>query len=495
MHRRTRILLAVTKSALLLLVAALVLVIEAPAQQAASGQGKAPNIVYILLDDAGWGDLGCYGQQKLKTPHMDRLAAEGMRFTQHYSGSTVCAPTRSCLMTGQHTGHTPVRGNGGAKGEPEGVFPIGAGVVTVASLLKQAGYATGAFGKWGLGGPGSTSDALALGFDHFTGFYNQAFAHDFYPRWLWRDGKKLELDRSVYAHTVSFDDALQFIRNNKSRPFFCYLPVTIPHAAMQAPPEYHERFRKLYPQFDKLVGKYGGDARQSQVVNPIAGFAAMMTKMDDDVGQLMKLLLELGIDDNTIVMLSSDNGPHKEGGHNPNFWNSNGPFQGHKRSLYDGGIRVPMIARWPDKISSASVSDHISAHWDLLPTLCDLAGVAVPKHIDGLSMVPAMTQRGTQAEHDYLYWEFYESGGKRALRIGKWKAVRNGLRDNPDAAIELYDITEDLAEQNDVAKANPEVVLRARRYFEEAHTPDPRWQYRGGRRQKKGQKKDPKKDP
>jgi len=452
------------------------------------GAESRPNIVYILLDDAGWGDLGCYGQRKLKTPHMDRLAKEGMRFTQHYSGSTVCAPTRSCLMTGQHTGHTPVRGNGTAKGEPERVYPIGADVVTVAALLKRSGYATGAFGKWGLGGPGSSSDALALGFDHFTGFYSQGFAHDFYPRWLWRDGNRLELNRKQYAHTISFDDALAFIKANREGPFFCYLPVTIPHAAMQAPPEYHQRFRAQYPEFDDKVGKYGGDARQSKVINPIAGFAAMMTKMDDDVGQLLALLQELDLDDNTLVMLSSDNGPHLEGGHDPRFWDSNGPFTGHKRSLYDGGIRVPFLARWPGQIPKGAVNDHISAHWDLLPTLCDLAGVTTPDNVDGLSMVPTMTGRGTQEEHDYLYWEFYEAGGKRALRMGKWKAVRNGLRDNPDAKIELYDIERDLAEKDDLAQANPEVVAQARRYFEQAHTPDPRWRYRGAPRKPKNRK-------
>jgi len=449
-----------------------------PAQDTSRPAGAPPNIVYILLDDAGWGDLGSYGQKKLKTPHMDRLAKEGMRFTQHYSGSTVCAPTRSCLMTGQHTGHTPIRGNGRAKGEPENVLPIGANVVTVASLLRQAGYRTGAFGKWGLGGPGSSSDALALGFEHFTGFYNQAFAHDFYPRWLWRDGKKIECNRKVYAHTVCMDDALQFIKKHRDEPFFCYLPVTIPHAAMQAPLEYLERFRKQYPQFNNKVGKYGGDGRQVKVQNPIAGFAAMMTKMDDDVGTLLQLLQDLDLDDNTIVMLSSDNGPHHEGGHDPRFWDSNGPFQGHKRSLYDGGIRVPMIARWPGKIKAGAVSDHISAQWDVLPTLCDLAKVKVPAGVDGLSMVPELTGTGKQAQHDYLYWEFYESGGKRAVRMGKWKAVCNKLHGNPDAPVELYDVTEDLGEEHDVAADHPELVAKARRYFAEAHTPHARWRFR-----------------
>lgn len=445
---------------------------------------QPPNVIYILLDDAGWGDLGCYGQQKLKTPNMDRLAAEGMRFTQHYAGSTVCAPTRSCLMTGQHTGHTPIRGNGRAPGEPERVLPLGAGATTVASLLKQRGYATGGFGKWGIGGPGSESDALALGFDHFTGFYNQAFAHDYYPRWLWRDGEKLQLDRSRYAHDVYMDDALQFVRDHKGGPFFCYLPVIIPHAAMQAPEAYHQRFRELYPQFDEKVGKYSGDDRQTRVQNPIAGFAAMMTKLDDDVGRLLALLDELGIADDTLVMLTSDNGPHREGGHNPNFWDSNGPFTGTKRSLYDGGIRVPLLARWPGKVEAGATSELISAHWDLLPTLCDLAGADVPSGVDGLSMKPALLGQSGQELHQYLYWEFYEFGGKRALRFEQWKAVRNNLAKDPDAPIELYDITTDLAEKQDVSAQHPDVVALARRYFEQAHTPSARWQHRRPKRGK-----------
>lgn len=439
-------------------------------------QPQPPNVIYILLDDAGWGDLGCYGQQKLKTPNMDRLAEEGMRFTQHYAGSTVCAPTRSCLMTGQHTGHTPIRGNGRDKDEPERVLPLGAGTTTVASLLKQRGYATGAFGKWGIGGPGSESDALALGFDHFTGFYNQALAHDYYPRWLWRDGEKLQLDRTRYAHDVYMDDALQFVRDQRDGPFFCYLPVIIPHAAMQAPEEYHRRFREVYPQFDDKVGKYSGDDRQTRVRNPIAGFAAMMTKLDDDIGRLLALLDELGIAEDTLVMLTSDNGPHHEGGHDPKFWDSNGPFQGTKRSLYDGGIRVPLLARWPGAIEAGAVSDLISAHWDLLPTLCELAGAQVPGDVDGLSMAPTLRGESGQLLHEYLYWEFYEQGGKRALRFGQWKAVRNNLAEDPDAPIELYDITTDLAEQRDVSAGHPDEIARARRYFEAAHTPS-EWSY------------------
>ncbi len=450
----------------------------------AQGDGRRPNIVYILLDDAGWGDLGCYGQRRLATPHMDRLAREGMRFTQHYSGSTVCAPTRSVLMTGQHTGHTPVRGNAKAAAAPERVFPIGGDVVTVAALLHAAGYATGAFGKWGLGGPGSDSDALALGFDHFAGFYSQAFAHDFYPRWLWRDGEKIATDRAVYAHDFYFDAALEFVRGSKDRPFFCYVPVTIPHAAMQAPEEYHDRFREQYPQFDDKVGRYGGDSRRSEVQNPIAGFAAMMTKLDDDVGRLLALLVELGLDDDTIVMLSSDNGPHGEGGHDPKFWDSNGPLRGKKRDLYDGGIRVPLLARWPGRIAPGTVSEHISAHWDMLPTWCEIAGVAVPDElaVDGISMVPELTGEGVQRAHGYLYWEFYEGSGKRALRLGQWKVVQNGLHEHEDPPIELYDITRDPGEATDVAGEHPDVIARARKLFAAATTPSPTWRFRHGQK-------------
>ncbi|MGC6487699.1 MAG: arylsulfatase [Planctomycetota bacterium] len=464
--------------------------LAALAAAASAAAQRPPNVVYILLDDAGWGDLGCYGQQKLATPNMDRLAAEGMRFTQHYAGSTVCAPTRSCLMTGQHTGHTPIRGNGRAPDEPEQVPPLGAGATTVAALLQARGYATGAFGKWGIGGPGSSSDALALGFDHFTGFYNQAFAHDYYPRWLWRDGEKLQLDRGRYAHDVYMDDALQFVRDHRDGPFFCYLPVIIPHAAMQAPEEYHQRFRERYPQFDDKVGKYSGDARQTRVQNPIAGFAAMMTKLDDDVGRLLTLLDELDIAQDTLVMLSSDNGPHHEGGHDPKFWDSNGPFQGTKRSLYDGGIRVPLLARWPGAVEAGATSDLISAHWDLLPTLCELAGAEVPGGVDGLSMAPTLRGERGQQLHEYLYWEFYEQGGKRALRFGPWKAVRNNLARDPEAPIELYEITTDLAEQRDVSAQHPQEVARARRYFRAAHTPSARWRHRAPKsgRAKSGRK-------
>ena len=437
-----------------------------------------PNIVYILLDDAGYGDLSCYGQTKFQTPNIDRLAAEGMKFTQHYSGSTVCAPTRCSLMTGLHTGHTYVRGNREVK--PEGQAAMPADIVTIPRLLKKAGYVTGAFGKWGLGAPASPSDP-AEHFDLFYGYNCQREAHTYYPGHLWRNKERVPMDGETYSATLIMDEALQFIRSNKDRPFFAFLPVTIPHAAMHAPEEYVAPFRKKFPQFEDKVGRYRGP----EVKNPVAAFAGMMTLMDEGVGDLMALLKELDIDDNTIVLLSSDNGPHKEGGHDPLFFDSNGPLKGHKRDLYEGGIRAPLIARWPGQIEAGSESELISAHWDMLPTFCDLAQTEAPEGLDGVSIVPELTGAGGQKKHEFLYWEFYERGGKRAVRFGKWKAVQLNLKgvDQKDG-VELYDLSKDVGEENDVAAAHGKVVERAREYFAAAHTPSEFWSF-GPKKKKK----------
>lgn len=434
-----------------------------------------PNIVYILLDDAGYGDLSCYGQQKFRTPNIDRLAAEGMRFTQHYSGSTVCAPTRCSLMTGVHTGHSYVRGNREVK--PEGQAAMPADIVTIPRLLKQAGYVTGAFGKWGLGAPASTSDP-AEHFDLFYGYNCQREAHTYYPDHLWRNHERVSMDGETYSATVIMDEALQFVRDNREQPFFLFLPVTIPHAAMHAPEEYVAPWRKQFPQFENKIGKYSGP----NVRNPIAAFAGMMTLLDDQVGDLMKLLQDLKLDENTLVMLSSDNGPHQEGGHDPVFFDSNGPLKGHKRDLYEGGIRAPLIARWPGRISPGSVSDHVSAHWDMLPTFCEIAGVDPPKSIDGISMLPELTGREEQPEHEVLYWEFYERGGKRAVRFGDWKAVQRNLKsvDQKDG-VELYDLSQDVGEDQNVAQQHPDVVDQALKYFDECHSPSPFWQFGSGK--------------
>ena len=402
---------------------------------------------------------------------MDRLAAEGLRFTQHYSGSTVCAPTRCCLMTGVHTGHSYVRGNREVR--PEGQSPMPSDIVTLPRLLKQAGYTTGAFGKWGLGAPGSPSDP-AHHFDVFFGYNCQREAHTYYPKHLWNNFEKVPLDGQTHSADVIMSEALEFVRANQEKPFFLFLPVTIPHAAMHATEEYLAPFRKKFPQFENKVGRYAN----TETKNPIAAFAGMMTQVDAHLGQLMQLLDELNLDDRTLVMLSSDNGPHKEGGHDPKFFDSNGPLRGHKRDLYEGGVRAPLIARWPGKIAEGNESAMISAHWDMLPTFCELAGVAVPQLVDGVSLVPELTgQSDKQRQHEYLYWEFYEQGGKRAARFGDWKAVQLNVNKDRNAPIELYFLPEDIGETNNVADDHPEVVARAIKIFADAHTPSEFWSF------------------
>lgn len=432
---------------------------------------QPPNIVYILLDDAGYGDLSCYGQKKFKTPNIDRLATEGMKFTDHYSGSTVCAPTRCCLMTGLHTGHAYVRGNREAK--PEGQAAMPGNIVSIPRLLKQAGYITGAFGKWGLGYPGSDSDP-SKHFDLFFGYNCQREAHNYFPKHLWKNTDKIEMDGSTYSATLTGDATLDFIRENKDGPFFAFVPTAIPHAAMQVPEPYAAPFRKQFPQFENKIGKYAG----AQVRNPIAAFAGMMTLLDEQVGQILDLLQELEIDDNTIVMLTSDNGPHKEGGHDPVFFNSSGPFRGFKRDLYEGGIRAPLLARWPGKIKPGTISNHVSAHWDMLPTFCDLASIQSPPDTDGLSILPTLIgDQKKQRLHEYLYWEFYERGGKRSVRFGDWKAVQKNLNKNLNSPVELYFLPDDTAEANNVAAANPKQIEKAKSFFKDAHVPSKFWQF------------------
>ncbi|MBN1671027.1 MAG: arylsulfatase [Kiritimatiellae bacterium] len=424
---------------------------------------RKPNIIYILADDLGYGDLSCFGQKKFTTPHLDRMAAEGMKFTQHYSGNTVCAPSRCCLMTGKHPGHAFIRANKGVK--PEGQYPIPADSVTVPKLLRQAGYRAGMFGKWGLGGPGSTGDPMNQGFDEFFGYNCQSKAHSYYPRYLWHNAEKVPLDGKTYSHDLIVARAFEFIRANKDRPFFCYMPVTIPHAAMQVPEEVVAPFRKTFLQFEDRKGRYG----KAEVTNPIACFAAMVSHLDSQVGRLFTLLKELGLEENTLVIFTSDNGPHREGGHDPVFFDSNGPLRGIKRDLYEGGIRVPMLARWPGRVPAGVVSDHLSAFWDMMPTFTELAGVKAPGDIDGLSMVAALEGDGArQKRHAYLYWEYPPGNGKQAIRMGKWKGVRLGVSKRRDAPIQLFDLEQDLGEQTDVAEKHPEVVARMKALFAEA---------------------------
>ena len=439
-----------------------------------SAAKQQPNIIYVLLDDAGYGDLSCYGQKKFQTPNIDRLAREGMKFTNHYSGSTVCAPTRSVIMSGLHTGHTPSRGN--REIQPVGQFPIPAATFTIAEALKKAGYATGAFGKWGLGNPGSEGDPVNQGFDRFFGYNCQRNAHTYYPTWLFDNLQKIKLNGETYAHDLIMDRAVEWIDNHHKAPFFCFLPVTIPHAAMHVPEKYAAPFRRKFSEFENKVGRYGNNKPFAK--NPAAQFAGMMTALDVGIGRVLESLEKHGIEKNTIVLLSSDNGPHKEGGHMPNYFNSNGGLRGHKRDLYEGGIRCPLLVRWPGTVKAASTTDHISAHWDLFPTFCELAGTEIPQNLDGISFLPTLLGR-KQRQHEHLYWEFFEGGGKRAVRIGKWKAVQNQVnRKGRDAPIEIYDLESDRAEINNLAAQNPELITRVRKIFKTAHTPSPLWKFK-----------------
>ena len=441
-----------------------------------------PNIVYIIADDLGYGDLGAYGQEKISTPHIDKLAEEGMLFTQHYSGSTVCAPSRSVLMTGQHTGHTAIRGNREVR--PEGQYPLADSVFTLAELLKKAGYVTGAFGKWGLGYPSSEGDPLAQGFDTFFGYNCQRFGHHYYPRHLWHDRDSVVLHKNggkskgQYAPSLIHQQTLKFIEENKDRPFFLYRPTVIPHAELAAPRENMDKYKGKFGSETPYVGyDEGTDYRNGPYESqpePRAAFAAMVDLLDQQVGEVMDKLEELGIADRTLVIFTSDNGPHREGGADPDFFDSNGPLRGYKRDLYEGGIRVPMIVRWPGQVSPGSKSGHISAFWDVFPTLAELTGQASPAYIDGISFLPTLLGKPSeQKQHKYLYWEFHERGGRIAARMGNWKAVKYNVLRDPNAPMELYNLASDEAEQNNVAGMNPSVVLAMEEIFSSARIPSP----------------------
>jgi len=408
---------------------------------------KRPNIIYVMVDDLGYGDLGSYGQKLIKTPSLDRVAAEGMRFTEHYAGTCICAPTRCVLLTGLHTGHSFIRDNYETGGYQ---LAIPAETVTVSKILKEAGYRCGCIGKWGLGGPGSTGDPNVQGFDHFFGYLGQAQAHEYYPDYLWRNGEQVALDGKTYSHDLMTTEALDFIRANKEGPFFLYIPYTIPHTKFQVPD----------------LGEYAGEGWTTDQKTQ----AAMISRMDADVGRMINLLKELGIDDDTVVFFTSDNGPHGSGG-TLELFDANGPLRGKKRDLYEGGIRVPLIARWPGMIRAGTVTGHISAFWDFLPTCCELAGVEAPGDIDGISFLATLLSRPErQEQHEYLYWEFKSKGGKQGLRMGRWKGVRLNVRTDPDPVLELYDLDADIGETIDVASGNPQIVSQIEQRMADAHT-------------------------
>ena len=440
---------------------------------------QLPNIVYILADDLGYGDLSCYGQQKFSTPNIDRLARDGMLFTQHYTGCTVSAPSRSSLMTGQHTGHTPIRGNRGW--EPEGQWPLPADSYTLAELLKTKGYITGAFGKWGLGYIDTEGDPNKQGIDEFFGYNCQSLAHNYYPDHLWHNHEKVILHENdsgktgAYSADLIHKAAISFIENNRDKPFFMYYPTTIPHAELLAKEDYMKIFRgkfepeKSYKGTDEgpdfRLGPYGSQQEAH------AAFAAMIKQLDDYVGELLAKLSELGIEQNTIVFFASDNGPHLEGGADPDYFNSNGDLRGYKRDMYEGGIRTPMLVKWPGMIQEGSRTDHVSAFWDLMPTLAEITDAEIPENIDGISFLPALTGKGKQKEHDYLFWEFHEQGGKMAVRMDNWKAVKLNINKSPRGEIELYDLSADISETRNISSSNPEIVRKIEERMKEAHNP------------------------
>jgi arylsulfatase A-like enzyme len=433
-----------------------------------------PNVIYILADDLGYGDLSCYGQDKLQTPNIDRLASEGLKFTAHYSGNTVCSPSRAVLMTGQHSGRCYIRGNVGETNQA----PLDPEMTVLPELFKAAGYATGAFGKWGLGITNIEGDPnpLTHGFDEFYGWKSQSIAHTYYPTTLVHNGREVPMASGTYVHDLIMQQARDFIRRNAEAqtPFFCYIPTAIPHAAMHAPPELHDKWRKVFPQFDDRIGKYGaGPEPCPDVRNPIAGFAAMMEELDNEVGATLALLDKLGIDDNTLVMFSSDNGAHKEGGHDPEFWNSTGGLRGHKRDMHEGGIRAPMLARWPGVIQPGTTTDHLSSFQDVVPTIAELVGQPVPAQVDGISFLPTLRgETGRQRQHEYLYWEFCKGANQKldsqAVRTGDWKAFRKAGK-----PLELYNLRKDPYETEDLSKSQPEMVSRMEEIIREAHAPLP----------------------
>jgi len=438
---------------------------------------SSPNIIYIMADDLGYGDLGCYGQTQIETPNIDELAAQGIKFTQFYAGSTVCAPSRAVLMTGQHTGRTHVRGNAGGNIDRQSLRTED---VTVAEVLKDVGYQTALVGKWGLGEVEQEGHPLKQGFDSFYGYLNQRHAHNYYPEFLWNNLDSVFLDNEVkhvgrdrggflggyatkkvdYSHDLVMDEALEFLQQERDQPFFLYLALTIPHANNEAGKEGME-----VPDYGIYADRDWPEAQK--------GTAAMITYMDKDIGRLMETLKAQGIDENTLVIFTSDNGPHREGGNDPDYFDSNGPLQGIKRAMHEGGIRVPFIARWPARTPAGVTSDHIGYFGDMMATFAELAKTDYPENTQSISIVPTLLgQAENQRPHNYLYWEFYEQGSRQAVRMGNWKGIREPMFTGD---IQLYNLESDIGEQNNVAEQNPGVVEDIMKIMDEAHEPSSFW--------------------
>ncbi|GGZ13218.1 arylsulfatase [Echinicola pacifica] len=446
---------------------------------------KKPNIIYILADDMGYADIGAYGQDKIETPNLDAMAKSGIKFLNHYTGSTVCAPSRSALLTGLHTGHTPIRGN--KEYQPEGQQAMPDSVFTIGKMMQDAGYITGTFGKWGLGFVGTTGDPLNQGMDYFYGYNCQRQAHRYYPDYLWENDKKVILDgngwqhKQTYAQDVIHEKTLAFIDENKDKPFFMYVPLVAPHAELATPDTATvNKYRKRYGSEKPYIGKTGADYGDDLVIGmyqsqeyPRATYATMVETIDRYVGEIMAKLEENGLAENTIIMFASDNGPHREGGNDPDFFDSNNGFRGYKRDLYDGGIRTAFMVKWPGKIKAGAQTDHVSAFWDLLPTLADIIDYENLPSVDGVSFLPTLLGESTQPQHDFLYWEFVEQGGKQAVRKGDWKGVKLKVRDNKNAPLELYNLKNDPGETNNVADQHPEMVQELENLIQSSHTTNP----------------------
>jgi arylsulfatase A-like enzyme len=434
-----------------------------PLRLRAAEEKKKPNIIFILSDDLAQGDVGCYGQKLIKTPRFDRMAAEGTRFTQAYCGTSVCAPSRSSLITGLHTGHCPIRAN--SEIQPEGQRPLPAGTFTVAQMLKDAGYATACIGKWGMGMFDTTGSPLKVGFDRFFGYNCQRHAHSYFPTYLYRDDQRFELPGNdgkgvgkIYAQNLIADETLDWVRKHQDRPFFLFYSVTLPHGNFEIDD----------------VGQYAGTDWTPTQKN----YAAMVSRLDSDVGRLLDLLRELHLDDNTIVFMAGDNGssfaPTSELGRH--FNQAGNGLRGFKRSMYEGGLRQAALVRWPGQVPAGRVSDEPWAFWDFLPTAAELAGAKLPASFtpDGLSLV-SFLRGGAAPKREYFYWELHEAPPSlQAVRFGDWKAVRNG----PSAPIELYDLKTDPGEKKDLAGQKPDLVARAEALMKAAHTDDPTWPWR-----------------
>jgi arylsulfatase A len=482
----------ICKASFFLIITSIIIGCRSP-QEGKNLTSQTPNIIYIYADDLGYGELGSYGQEKIKTPNLDQMASEGMRFTQHYTSTPVCAPARCMLMTGKHAGHSYIRSNyshnGGYDYMEGGQMPLPDGTTTVGHMMQDAGYVTGAIGKWGLGSYGTTGEPSKQGFDYFYGYLGQGQAHSYYPTHLRENDtwdnlgneffvphKKINKNASledfeefvgnVYAPDKMTEKALGFIRENKEKPFFLYLPYTIPHVALHIPAE-SEAYKTYEGRWD--TEPYYGDNGYTPHPQPLAAYAAMITQLDMYVGQIMKQVKGLGLDENTIIMFSSDNGTTFNGGVQPEFFNSVAGLRGLKMDLYEGGIRMPFIARWPGHIPAGRVTDHISAQYDVMATLADLIGVEAPEN-DGISMMPVLLgKEDEQVKHEFLYFEFPPKGGQLAIRIGDWKGIKVGLGKNPDTKWELYNLTSDVAESNNVADQHPAIIEQLEKILKQEH--------------------------